>query len=413
MWSLADAQARILEWAEPGEAIEVPLSESVGLVLAEPAFSDVDQPPFDRAAHDGYALRAADSAPGVRRGLVARRRGRGCGEVEVGPGRAVRVAAGEAMPVGADAVVRTRDSRVEPGHGRPRFVEVLRPLAPGANVIPRGERLRAGTLLAPAGTRLSLSLVGLLAAQGCVHPICHRRARVAVLAVGDELVGPGDAPVMHRERNAAGPAVVAHCVLWGATAHHLGAIAEHDLDAALDRALTAPVVVVLSARSGPIARTLSRAGVEPVFSGLALKPGQRLTYGIIPAAATGRSSATARHHVFHLVSSPIAAQTVATLLLGPLISRLHGGAAAPPSRPRAILAGPHRPTDDRLWTVPVTLADDGQSRRVASIVALEGSDDLLGFSRADALALLPPGSGPWLGGELIEVVPLEPLMPGV
>ena len=154
MWSLAEAQTRILERAEPGEAIEVPLPEAVGLVLAEPAVGDVDQPPFDRAAFDGYALRAADATQGVRHRLVARRRGQGCGEVEVGPGRAVRVGAGEAMPVGADAVLRTEDSRPEPaaGAGPPRLVEALRPVAPGANVIPRGERLRAGTLLAPAGT---------------------------------------------------------------------------------------------------------------------------------------------------------------------------------------------------------------------------------------------------------------------
>jgi len=409
MWSLAEARTRILEWALPGEAIEVPLPEAVGLVLAEPAVGDVDQPPFDRAAFDGYALRATDTAQGVRHRLIARRRGQGCGEVEVGPGRAVRVGAGEPMPVGADAVLRTEDSRPEPGAGAgpPRLVEALRPVAPGANVIPRGERLRAGTLLAPAGTRLGLSLVGLLAAQGCVHPVCHRRARVAVLAVGDELVGAGDAPVMHRERNAAGPAVVAPCVLWGATAHDLGAVVERDLDAALDRALTAPVVVILGTPAGPVARALNRAGVEPVFSGLALKPGQHLSYGIVPAAGS-TDLGPARHHVFHLTSSPIAALTTATLLFGPLIARLHGAPAASVPRPRAILAGPHRATDGRTWAVPVTLADDDQGRRVATLVDLDGQDDLVGFARAEALALLPPRSGPWQGGEVVEIAPFGP-----
>src|ERR1700738_2191336 len=99
MWSLAEAEAEILGLAEPGEAIEVPLTEALGLVLAEPAVGDVDQPPFDRAAFDGYALRAVAAAGGAQPRLVARRRGQGCGEVEVGPGAAVRVMAGEAMPV--------------------------------------------------------------------------------------------------------------------------------------------------------------------------------------------------------------------------------------------------------------------------------------------------------------------------
>src|SRR4051812_29477173 len=162
MWSLTEAQARILEWAEPGEAIEVPLTEAVGLVLAEPAVGDVDQPPFDRAAFDGYALRADDAPRGARNRVVARRRGQGCGEVEVDRGTLVRVAAGDPMPVGAHAVLRTEDSRPEPSVGPPRLVEVLRPVEPGGNVVPRGDALRAGTLLAPAGTRLGLPLVGLL-----------------------------------------------------------------------------------------------------------------------------------------------------------------------------------------------------------------------------------------------------------
>jgi molybdopterin biosynthesis enzyme len=417
MWSLAEARARILGWAEPGEAIEVPLVEALGLVLAEPVLADVDQPPFDRAASDGYAIRAADAGHGWYR-LVARRRGQGTGELELGPGTAARVAMGEAMPVGADAVLRDEDSRPEPSAGRPRAVAALRPLPHGANVVPRGQQLRAGTLLAPAGTPVGLSLVGLLAAQGCVYPVCHRRARVAVLAVGDDLVGPGDAPVMHRVRNAAGPAVVAPCVLRGATAHDLGAVAECELDAALDRALTAPVVVVLgtATAAGPIARALHRAGVEPVFSGIALRPGKHLSYGIIPSTSARGGGGPARHHVFHLTPSPspAAALTIATLLLGPLIARLQGGPAEPDpgAEPRAVLAGPHRATDDRTWAVPVALADDDHGRRVARIVPLGDPDDLLGFVAAEALALLLPHSGPWEGGEVIKIVPLGPGLAG-
>ena len=133
-----------------------------------------------------------------------------------------------------------------------------------------------------------------------------------------------------------------------------------------------------------------------MFSGLALKPGQQLSYGIVPAAGT-TGLGPARHHVFHLTSSPIAALTTATLLFGPLIARLHGAPAASVARPRAILAGPHRATDGRTWAVPVTLADDDQGRRVATLVDLDGQDDLVGFARAEALALLPPGAAPGKG----------------
>src|SRR6185437_13973643 len=128
------------------------------------------------------------------------------------------------LPQGTDAVAPIDDIRPEPIAELPHVVALWRAAEPGRHVVRRGAYLRAGTELAPAGTRLHLPLIGLLAAQGCVHPVCHRRIRVAVLAVGDHLVEPGAAPVLHRERNAAGATVVAPCLQWGATAHDLGTV---------------------------------------------------------------------------------------------------------------------------------------------------------------------------------------------
>ena len=197
MLSLSAARAMVVAEADPLEAIEVPLSESLGLVLAEPAVADVDLPAFDRAGQDGYAVRAADAQERARLTVVGARRPRGV--VSLGANETALVAAGDPMPIGADAVVRTEHTRPES-----KAVVVLHGAEPGANVVPRGRYLSAGVEVAPAGQRITLPLVGLLAAQGHVYPLCHRRVRVAVLAVGDQWVGPGDAPVMHRERNATG-----------------------------------------------------------------------------------------------------------------------------------------------------------------------------------------------------------------
>src|SRR5689334_1762081 len=102
MLSFAEARARILERAEPGDAIEVPLPEALGLVLAEPAVADVDMPPFDRAGFDGYALRAADARVGAHLRVVGRNgSGEGSEGVEIGPDETTRVRTGDPMPVGA------------------------------------------------------------------------------------------------------------------------------------------------------------------------------------------------------------------------------------------------------------------------------------------------------------------------
>ena len=120
MLSLAAARERILSEAEPGEAIETPLSEAIGLVLAEPLISDVDLPPFDRAAQDGYAVRSIDTIKDARLKVVGLKRGgkpRKTAEIQLNRGEAVRVLAGDPMPVGADGVLRTEESRPEPGTG--------------------------------------------------------------------------------------------------------------------------------------------------------------------------------------------------------------------------------------------------------------------------------------------------------
>lgn len=402
MLSLAEARARVMAEAEPGESVEVALTEAQGLFLAEPLTADVDLPPFDRAANDGYAVRAADAVSGARLLVVGRRRGKRSAEISLDPGEAAHVTTGDPMPVGADAVVRTEDSRPEPNVGPPREVVILRTTGPGAGIVPRGFYLSAGTMLADAGTRLRLPMVSLLAAEGCVHPVCHRRVRVAVMAVGDHLVGPGEAPVMHRERNAAGLTAVAPCLQWGATAHDLGVSTERDLPASLDRALTAPVVIVLGELDGAIPRALKKAGVEPIFSGVSLHPGKRISYGVVRGP-----DGVAAHHVFHMAPGPIGVLAGVALLVAPLIVRLQGGPAEPTPPLRAVWAGPtHRATDDRLWAVPVTLSVDDSARLTATPIEHRGKDDLPGFSAAEALALLSPRSGPWNGGEVIEVVPL-------
>lgn len=406
MLSLTEAQARILAEARPGEPMEVALTEAVGLVLAQPLTADVDMPPFDRASVDGYAVRANDAAEGGMRLRVVGRQGPGrrpTAEIELGPGETAHVSAGEPMPVGADAVLRTEDSRPDPGVGPPREVLALRGVTAGSGVVARGYYLAAGASIAEAGERIRAPMVSLLAAQGCVHPVCHRRVRVSVLAVGDQLVGPGDAPVMHRERNAASLTAVVPCLRRGATAHDLGVVSERALPDALARALTAHVVIVLGEFEGAIPRALKKAGVTPVFSGVSLHPGKRFGYGVVRDA-----SGQATSHVIHMTPSPVGVLTALTLLVGPLIDRLHGAPASPPRPVKARWVGPpHRPTDDRHWAVPVTLLGGPSGELQASPIDHRGKDDLAGFARSDGLAILPPRSGPWEEGNLVEIAILD------
>ena len=357
-----------------------------------PLTADVDLPPFDRASIAGYAISARDVSPGALLRVSSPWSDDGHG---IDRGEAARVEPGEAMPLGADAVLSPDEVCLDPDG---RVVEALRSVEPGRSVARRGSILRSGAILAEAGRRLTTAMVPLLASQGCVHPICHRRVRVAILAVGDHLVGPADAPVLHHERNASNMAVGSIVLADFAMPHDLGSVAEPDFEAALDRAMGAPIVLILGRLNGSICRTLARAGVEPVVSGIALEPGGgfELGHGVV-RDDDGRVVV----HVVHLPLDPLAAIVAATLVVRPLIARLQGDDAGPPLLP-VVWSGSEPPTDARSRAVPARLTTSRDGHLLARPVS---SANLPELAHADGLALFPPSAGPWSAGNVIGFVP--------
>ncbi len=401
---LAEALGRTLHLAEPGEGVETSLGEAVGLTLAEPLIADVDLPSFDRAARAGFAVRATEAGVGALL-RVASLRWPGGDEDDLGAGaaEAVPVAAGDGLPVGADAVLRRDAVRVEPDadSGPPRVIEVLRAAEGGQGVSRRGSLLASGAVLAPAGTTIRPAMLPLLASQGGVNPICRRRVRVAILAVGDHLIAPAEAPIMNRERNASNGLLAGLCLGMGAMPHDFGSVAESRFRPALERATTAPLIVILGPSTRATARGLRAIGVDPVFRGVGLRPGGKARYGVV-RDERGR----VEHHVFQIPLQPIAASTAFLLLVKPLIARLQGAGPGAGATEPALWEGRVPPSPGHVLAIPSTLRIDAGGRRVARPVPLRGPGDLAGFALADGLALVPPGLDPARPGGLVPVAKL-------
>ena len=404
MVALEEVWEKIRDLAEPLEPIEVSLGEAVGLVLSEPVHADVDLPPFDRAAAEGYAVRASEAQLGAfLRVISPPDDSEPDYEYELDAGESARVDRGAPLPVGADSVLAVGQVRSDCGSSGPRVVEVIEPVGQRRHVAERGVLLRSGATLLPAGTRLTPTMVALLASQGCIHPLCHRRVRVSILAIGDHLVGPGEAPILYRERNAANLAVSALIQAAGGMVQDIGCVSEADADLALDRATNAPFVLILGEATGGMLRRLARDGVEPIVSGLDFDPGESIQYGLMrdeqgfPVA-----------HLLHLPLDPVAAVIGTALLALPLLARLQGGDELGPVRLKASWQGepPAEPT--RTTALPAILSHTEDGRLVARAVELRGHGDLPGLASANAVALLQPGNNP-----LVEVVPLGPIEPQV
>jgi molybdopterin molybdotransferase len=171
----------------PGET--VPIHAAAGRVLSAPIRAPEAVPHFDRAVMDGYAVRARDTF-GASETLPALLQA--SGEIRMGelptqaiqPGSALAIPTGGMLPEGADAVVMVEYTQPLDE----QTIEVTRPVAPGDNVLRRGEDIEEEEELFREGSRLRAQDIGVLAALGITTVNVFRKPRVAVFSTGDEVV---------------------------------------------------------------------------------------------------------------------------------------------------------------------------------------------------------------------------------
>ena len=191
MLELEEALKRLLATVPPPTSELVPLSGAHDRVLLENVVSQVELPPFDNSAMDGYAVRAADVAKATadaptKLSLAGRA---AAGEVfqgEISAGQCVRLFTGSQLPKGADSVVMQEDTRIENDE-----VLILEPVKPWENVRLCGEDIKRGASLGQRGDILTAGRLGLLAATGLKTVTVGRKPIVALLATGSELLEPG------------------------------------------------------------------------------------------------------------------------------------------------------------------------------------------------------------------------------
>ncbi|SAL21093.1 molybdenum cofactor synthesis domain-containing protein [Caballeronia humi] len=193
MLATAEALAILLAAARRVEGVEtIDTLDALGRVLAADVVSPLDVPPMHTSSMDGYAVRAADLA-GASEGQpvalsVSQRVPAGHVAAPLAAGTAARVFTGATVPPGADAVVMQEMANATED-GRVAFAQ---PPVAGEWITPQGADIRRGSVILPAGTRLTPQALGLAASVGCAALDVVKKTRVAVFFTGDELTMPGE-----------------------------------------------------------------------------------------------------------------------------------------------------------------------------------------------------------------------------
>jgi molybdopterin molybdotransferase len=393
--TIAEAQRLILERVRPLPAERVPLDAAAGRVLAEAGIAAVDLPPFASSAMDGFALRAGDS-PGTL-SVVARIAAGRPAERALRAREAMAIATGGAVPEGADAVIPL-EYVVEHDNN----IEIAEPIAPAANVRPRGGDVRAGDAVAEAGSRLGPAQLGALAAAGIAEVECGAQPRAAVLATGTELRRPGEPLGPGEVYEANGLILASQLASAGARVDRLPAVAD-DEDAhrqALARGLEHDLLVTSGGVSvGPhdLVRQVERElGVEEVFWRVAVKPGKPVSFGV-------RGSTL----VFGLPGNPVSSLVGFELFVRPAVLALQGHRDPLPRFEPGRLGAAAKLNPRRDQLLRARTRPGSEDAQVLDPLGGQESHMIVRAAEADALVLLPRGEGELPGGASVRYLRLD------
>jgi molybdopterin molybdotransferase len=395
--TIEDARGRMLAQVRALGSESIPIEDAQGRVLAHPIDATRDQPPFHSSAMDGYALRVADAQEAVDLDIVGESAAGHGYEGELGPGQAVRIFTGAAIPAGADTVV-IQENAVRDG-AKVR----LGPVAGGDNIRPRGGDFREGQRLLEAGERLDPWRLSLAAAAGCGALSVARRPRIAVLCTGEELVRPPRQPGPWDIYESGSVALSALIESWGGIPQRLAAA--RDEQAAVIEAVQGVdvdlIVTVGGASVGDydiVKPALSQMGLQLFVQTVNIRPGKPTWFGRLGD----------ERPVLGLPGNPASAMVCAELFLKPLI-RAMMGADPEPKFVKARLQAPLRANGNRDHLMRVLLEQNETGVLTARALSDQDSSLVTVFAKADGLLRQKADSPAMAAGSLVEVLPLARL----
>ena len=392
MRTFEEARDLILASVAPLGRERVPVTSASGRVLSEDLRAPRDMPQWDNSAMDGYAVRSADCGAPVTLKLTGYQAAGDAVSPKVTRGCAVRIMTGSPVPEGCDAVVPLEET--EAGVG---VVTILSPVKPRAHIRFRGEDVKAGDIVIPAGTPLRPPEISMLASFGSAFVPVYRKARVAVLSTGDELVELGETLSPGKIINSNTVSLAAAIEEAGAVPVLLG-IAVDDkeiLREKLREGLAADALITSAGVSAGdrdfVREVLAELSVRQVFWGVDIKPGRPTAFGV----KEGKP-------VFSLPGNPVSSLVTFEVFVRPALRKMMGHPDPLKPTVKATLAEPIRKKAGKVHFFRVRIAvKDGE------YVAWTSGDQNTGILRtmvlADGIAVLPADKTVFEAGEKVDV----------
>lgn len=391
MLTIKEAQAIIGKQAKQFGVETVSIQAAQGRILAEDIMADRNYPPFNRAAMDGYAIRAEDfSENDLREFLVIEEIYAGAVSTKtLTKGSCYKIMTGSSTPLEADTIIRVEDSIQKEN----KVTFLVSTIKKGQNIAKCGEDRKEGTLVLKKNTTLDALQIAALAVLGKNNVGVHKLPVVSIISTGNEVI-PIDQPVLpHQIRNSNQYTLESFLKNYSikVAATRLVPDNKEELSNAVADFIHSDILILSGGVSmgdaDYVPEILTASGVEKVFHKVAIKPGKPLWFG---KSKTGV--------VFALPGNPMSVQVAFKVFVEPFLRACFG---LPPAM---VLELPM--AADRIKKVsfdeyfPCTIDNDGGSSLMP--VPINGSGDVTSLLYSHGLALQESDQKELKKGDLVD-----------
>jgi len=366
----------------------IDFKESLNRVLAEDIKSDIEMPPFDKSAVDGYACKKEDLLNKLE--VIEIIPAGKAPEKDVEKNQCSKIMTGAPMPKGADTVIMVEDVE-ETGEKKIRYLKDK----VKNNICYRGEDIKENEIVLKKGTLIKPQHIAVLATTGSVNPLVYRQVNVAVFSTGDELVEPEKKPSVSHIRNSNAYQLLAMVKNAGAIPEYTGIAldTEESTREMILKAFKRNDIVILTGGVSMgdfdyVPQILEELGVELKFKSIAVQPGRPTVFGI-----------REKKIIFGLPGNPVSSFVLFELLVKPLIYKLCGFDHKPLKIRLPMGRAYSRKRSTRLSWLPVQINENGE----VLPMDYHGSAHINSLTEADGMISIPIGKTEIKKGDLVNV----------
>lgn len=388
MIEFEEALKIVLDSSISMDSEKVDIDKSIGRILAEDVHSDIEMPPFNKSAMDGFACKREDCndileiIETIPAGFTPTK--------SISPKQCSRIMTGGMVPEGADCVIRVEDSELI-DENKVRITATMK----NNNIAYQGEDVKVGQKVLDKGITIKPQTIAVMASVGCAEPKVAKKPLVGVISTGSELVEPYAKPGSSQIRNSNSYQLVAQINRMNCIPKYYG-IAEDTEEATFNiikKALSECDVVLLTGGVSMgdfdfVPKVFKKIGVKIQFEQLAVQPGKPTTFGLFNDK-----------RIFGLPGNPVSSYVQFELMVKPLLYKMMGHTYRQQNIYMPMGVDFKRRNKTRRSWIPVYLNEGGE----VIPVNYHGSAHIHSLAFADGLINIPIGQESFVKGEIVDV----------